>query len=128
MRNNVRMKASSCHTESTAFCPRYHHAIELIGRRWSGAILRVLLDGPTRFSDITGAVPGLSDRLLSERLKELEAEGMVVRTVFPETPVRIEYGLTEKGRALSDVIHAVANWAERWVEAPQAPERVAAAS
>jgi len=128
MSNNDRMKTSAYHPEPAAFCPRYHHAIELIGRRWSGAILRVLLDGPTRFSDITGAVPGLSDRLLSERLKELESEGMVVRTVFPETPVRIEYGLTEKGRALSDVIHAVSTWAERWVEAPEAPQSVAAAS
>ena len=128
MSNNHIIKTRAYHPEPAAFCPRYHHAIELIGRRWSGAILRVLLDGPTRFSDITGAVPGLSDRLLSERLKELESEGMVVRTVFPETPVRIEYGLTEKGRALSDVIHAVSNWAERWVEAPEAPQQVAAAS
>jgi DNA-binding HxlR family transcriptional regulator len=128
MSNNDLMKTSAYQPEPTAFCPRFHHAIELIGRRWSGAILRVLLDGPTRFSDITGAVPGLSDRLLSERLKELEAEGMVVRTVFPETPVRIEYGLTEKGRALSDVIHAVSTWAETWVEAPEAPQPVAAAS
>lgn len=122
------MKNSLFAPEPTAFCPRFHHAIELIGRRWSGAILRVLLDGPTRFSDITGAVPGLSDRLLSERLKELEAEGMVLRTVFPETPVRIEYGLTEKGRALSDVIHAVSTWAEQWVDAPETPERIVAAS
>lgn len=112
------MKHGACTTEPVAFCPRFHHAIELIGRRWSGAILRVLLDGPTRFSDITAAVPGLSDRLLSERLKELEAEGMVLRTVFPETPVRIEYALTDKGRALSDVIHAVSEWAERWVDVP----------
>ena len=114
MSNNHTMKTRAYHPEPVAFCPRFHHAIELIGRRWSGAILRVLLDGPTRFSDITGAVPGLSDRLLSESLKELEAEGMVVRTVFPETPVRIEYGLTEKGRALSDVIHAVSTWAEQY--------------
>lgn len=112
------MKYGACTTEPVAFCPRFHHAIELIGRRWSGAILRVLLDGPTRFSDITAAVPGLSDRLLSERLKELESEGMVLRTVFPETPVRIEYALTDKGRALSDVIHAVSLWAERWVGVP----------
>ncbi len=122
MSNNVSMKSASGLHESTAFCPRFHHAIELIGRRWSGAILRVLLEGPTRFSEITAAVPGLSDRLLSERLKELEAEGMVRRSVFPETPVRIEYALTEKGRALSDVIHAVATWAERWVDPPALPE------
>ncbi len=106
----------------TAFCPNYHRAIELVGRRWTGAILRVLLSGTTRFSDMTSAVPGLSDRLLSERLKELEGEGIVCRTVFPETPVRIEYRLTEKGRALHDVIDAVSRWAEEWAAVrPQPP-------
>ncbi len=73
----------------SAFCPNYHRAVELIGRRWTGAILRVLLSGATRFSDVTAAIPGLSDRLLSERLKELEFEGIVTRTVIPATPVRI---------------------------------------
>ena len=102
----------------SAFCPVYHRAIELIGRRWTGAILRVLLSGATRFTDITAAVPGLSDRLLSERLKELEAEGIVTRTVIPATPVRIEYGLTEKGRALSDVMAAISAWAEEWLARP----------
>src|SRR5712692_11475057 len=72
----------------TAFCPRFHHAVELIGRRWTGAVIRALLSGLTRFSDLAAAIPGLSDRMLSERLKELEAEGLVVRTVIPETPVR----------------------------------------
>jgi len=97
------------------FCPYFHHAIELIGRRWTGAILRAMLRGKTRFSDIGGAIPGLSDRLLSERLKELEAEGVVERLVYPETPVRIEYRLTEKGRALEATVVAVADWAEKWV-------------
>ncbi|MDP9471257.1 MAG: helix-turn-helix transcriptional regulator [Chloroflexota bacterium] len=110
----------------SAFCPIYHRAIELIGRRWTGAILRVLLSGQTRFSDVTAAIPGLSDRLLSERLKELEAEGIVTRTVIPETPVRIEYRLTEKGRALSHVINAVSEWAGKWLgphgAAPPEPE------
>ena len=92
----------------------YHQAVELIGRRWTGAILRALLAGVSRFSDLTATVPGMSDRMLSERLKELEAEGLVVRRVIPETPVRIEYELTEKGRALQDVIEAVAVWAGRW--------------
>ena len=78
-----------------------------------------MLSGRTRFSDIAGAVPGLSDRLLSERLKELEAEGVVERCVYPETPVRIEYRLTEKGRSLEEAVTAVAQWAETWVQAPQ---------
>ena len=103
---------------SSAFCPRFHHAIELVGRRWTGAILRAMLAGRCRFSDIAAAVPGLSDRLLSERLKELEAEGVVERRVFPETPVRIEYRLTEKGRALEAAVAAMAQWAETWIEAP----------
>jgi DNA-binding HxlR family transcriptional regulator len=97
-----------------AFCPVYHRAVELIGRRWTGAILRALLAGVTRFSDLAATVPGMSDRMLSERLKELEAEGVVLRRVIPETPVRIEYELTEKGRALQGVIEAVSDWAGRW--------------
>ena len=97
------------------FCPAFHEAIELIGRRWTGAILRVLLSGGTRFSDVTTTIPGLSDRLLSERLKQLESEGIVTRTVYPETPVRVEYQLTDKGRALTDVVIAISSWAETWL-------------
>ena len=97
------------------FCPYYHRAVELIGRRWSGVILRALLHGVERFSDIAAAIPGLSDRLLSERLKEFEAEGLVERRVVPETPVRITYHLTEKGRALGSVVEAISAWAEEWV-------------
>jgi len=113
---------SSSHADggatSTAFCPIFHRAVELIGRRWTGAILRVLLSGATRFSDVTAAIPGLSDRLLSERLKELEAEGIVTRTVIPATPVRIEYRLTAKGAALNEVLHAISAWAETWASRP----------
>ena len=101
--------------ESSAFCPYYHRAVELIGRRWTGAILRALLSGVERFSDLTDTIPGLSDRMVSERLRELEAEGIVVRRVIPETPVRIEYHLTPKGRALGSVIEAVSTWASSWL-------------
>ncbi len=104
-----------CAAHLSAFCPSYHHAIELIGRRWTGAILRAMLSGEARFSDIASVVPGLSDRLLSERLKELEAEGIVTRTVVASTPVRVDYALTEKGQALSEVIAAVSTWAEEWL-------------
>lgn len=103
-----------------AFCPYYHRAVELIGRRWSGVILRALLSGVCRFSDLTAAIPGLSDRLLSERLKEFEAEGIVERVVVPDTPVRITYRLTDKGRALGTVVEAVSAWAEVWVADPAA--------
>ncbi|MDR7542958.1 MAG: helix-turn-helix domain-containing protein [Armatimonadota bacterium] len=96
-------------------CPLYHRAIELVGKRWTGALIRALLDGPRRFSDLLGVVPGLHDRLLSERLKELEAEGIVARRVYPETPVRVEYELTEKGRDLKRVVDEVQRWANRWL-------------
>ncbi|HSE46275.1 MAG TPA: helix-turn-helix domain-containing protein [Gemmatimonadales bacterium] len=109
----------------SAFCPRFHHAIELIGRRWTGAILRAMFSGRSRFSDIAAVVPGLSDRLLSERLKELEAEGVIERRVYPETPVRIEYVLTDKGRALQEIIAAVSSWAETWVSDADIAEPVA---
>ncbi len=99
-------------------CSQFHHASELIGRRWTGAILRALLSGATRFSDIRGAIPHLSDRMLSERLKELEKEGIVRRTVIPETPVRIDYHLTPKGHALDAVIEAVSAWAHDWQMPP----------
>ena len=109
----------------SAFCPNYHHAIELIGRRWTGAILRAMLSGAARFSDIAAAVPGLSARLLSERLKELEIEGIVIRTVVPSTPVRVDYALTEKGQALHDVILAVSSWAESWPSSETTPAAAA---
>lgn len=100
----------------SAYCPAYTRAIEIIGRRWTGAILRSMLAGASRFSEILGQVPGLSDRLLSERLKELEGEGIVERRVTPSTPVRIEYVLTDKGRSLGSVVHAVAEWASAWAD------------
>jgi DNA-binding HxlR family transcriptional regulator len=104
--------------ENLSVCPLYHKAVELIGRRWTGAILSALLMGATRFTDIIHAVPGLSDRLLSERLKELEAEGIVRRIVHPETPVRIEYQLTDKGHDLYTVTNALTEWASRWMVQP----------
>jgi DNA-binding HxlR family transcriptional regulator len=100
-----------------SFCPRYHHAVELIGRRWTGAVIRVLLGGRARYHELRDAVPDISDRMLAERLRELEQEGVIDRVVVPETPVRVEYELTDKGRALEPVVRAIAAWAERWVVA-----------
>jgi DNA-binding HxlR family transcriptional regulator len=91
-------------------CALYHHAVELIGKRWTGAILLVLMDGPLRFSEIRQLVPDVSDRLLSERLKELEAEEIIVRHVYDETPVRVEYELTAKGEALKPALAALKRW------------------
>ena len=98
------------------FCPRFHHAVELIGRRWSGAILNAMLPGPQGFSELLSTVPGLSDRLLTERLRELEAEGLVRRNVLPGPPVRVNYDMTEKGKDLEPVIRSLGKWAEKWVK------------
>lgn len=95
-------------------CPRFHKAVELIGKRWTGAILRVLQGGRARFNVIATAIPDMSDRMLAERLRELEHEGIVVRLVVPESPVRVEYELSEKGRALDETFCAIARWAEAW--------------
>ncbi len=97
-------------------CPKYHEAIELIGRRWTGAIVGVLINRQTlRFCEIAEAVPQLSDRLLSERMKELEARGVVSRNVRPGRPVRVEYELTEMGRALAPAVRELEAWARRWL-------------
>jgi DNA-binding HxlR family transcriptional regulator len=94
-----------------AYCGLYHRAIELVGKRWTGAILLVLMDGPLHFSGIRQLVPELSDRLLSERLKELEGEGIVERRVLDGSPVRVEYSLTAKGEALEPALRALKQWA-----------------
>ncbi len=101
--------------ERSTCCSLYHHAVELVGKRWTGAILSVLMDGPLRFSEIKALVPDLSDRLLSERLKELEGEDIVERRVHDELPARVEYALTEKGRALEPAVRALKDWAQDWL-------------
>jgi DNA-binding HxlR family transcriptional regulator len=103
--------------ELSAFCPRFQYAVELIGRRWVGAILRTLMGHPRRFNEIMAAIPGLSDRLLTERLRELESEGVVRRTVHDERPVRVTYELTACGESLEPIIRSVGEWAESWVQA-----------
>src|SRR5712675_83603 len=96
-------------------CSRFHRAIELIGSRWSGAILQTLLQGRSRYGAIKAAIPDLTDRMLSERLRTLEGENLVVRIVVPESPVRVEYELTRKGRELQDALKEIGAWAERWI-------------
>jgi DNA-binding HxlR family transcriptional regulator len=119
-RDAIRQLGSDAGTEApseprTACCPLYHEAVELVGRRWTGAILRVLMDGPMRFSEIAQSVPELSDRLLSERMKELEARGMVERTVHSGPPVRVEYSLSTMGRELEPALSELQRWAKRWL-------------
>jgi len=96
-------------------CPKFEYAFTLLGKKWTGLIIKVLLSGPKRFSDIKTMIPDLSDRMLAERFKELEGEGLIKRIVYAETPVRIEYELTEKGKELEKAMIEVQNWAEKWV-------------
>jgi DNA-binding HxlR family transcriptional regulator len=96
-------------------CSLYHRAIELVGKRWTGAILLVLMEGPLRFSEVRQLVPDISDRLLSERMKELEQEGIVERHVSAGGPVRVEYVLTEMGRDLEPAVRALKSWARDWL-------------
>jgi DNA-binding HxlR family transcriptional regulator len=104
-------------TEGRQCCPRYHEAVELVGKRWTGAILYVLLQGDRlRFTQIAQAVPALSDRLLSERMKELEKRGIVVRHVSDGAPVKVCYELTAKGRELAPALGELKTWADRWLD------------
>jgi DNA-binding HxlR family transcriptional regulator len=103
--------------QATACCPHFHEAVELVGKRWTGAILYVLLHGgPLRFSEIAHAVPDLSDRLLSERMKELERRGIVDRRVIGTSPARVEYELTDQGRELAPALKELKAWADRWLD------------
>lgn len=110
-----------------ALCAKFHRASELIGRRWTGAIIFVLLKQRCRFATLRAAIPEITDRMLSERLQELEQEGIVERTVVPDTPVRVEYALTKKGRSLGTAMDAIAEWAEKWVD-PRPPASKSARS
>jgi DNA-binding HxlR family transcriptional regulator len=102
-----------------ALCSRFHRASELIGRRWTGAIIFVLLKSRCRFAALSAAIPDITDRMLSDRRRELEEEGIIERTVVPDTPIRVEYALTKKGRALAAAINAITDWAHKWI--PLAP-------
>ncbi|ETT82886.1 helix-turn-helix domain-containing protein [Viridibacillus sp. FSL R5-0477] len=100
--------------KESALCPRLAKSMDLIGKRWMGLILYQLLDGPQRFNEIESSMP-ISGRLLSERLKELEKEGLVERHVYTEVPVRVEYTLTEKGQGLKAAIDEIENWSKKWL-------------
>jgi DNA-binding HxlR family transcriptional regulator len=116
------MKERAAHPRP--LCSKFHRASELIGRRWTGAIIFVLMDSRCRFATLRREIPDITDRMLSERLFELEQEGIVERTVIPETPVRVEYALTKKGRELAAAIDAIGDWAKKWIE-PDVPKAAA---
>ncbi len=106
--------ASNASTRPAEVCPHFHAAVELIGRRWSGAILSALTERPLRFAELAQSIPRVSDRLLSQRLRELEESGLIERSVEPGTPVRVTYSLTPKGVALRPVLQELRAWARRW--------------
>jgi DNA-binding HxlR family transcriptional regulator len=101
-------------------CARYEKATELLGKRWTGMLVRTLLDGPKRYGELAAA-SDISDRVLSERLKELEAEGLLARSVDPGPPVRVSYALTKKGEGLWKVVEEIGKWADRWLDEPREP-------
>jgi len=102
--------------ENFKLCPKFESAFELLGKRWTGLIIRVLMNGSKRFKDISHLIPNLSDRVLSERLRDLEEAQIVRRNVYPETPVRIEYELTEKGHSLKPMMDECEKWADKWIQ------------
>ena len=107
----ARLRDDACRE---GLCPKYQRAMALLGKRWTWLVLRVLLDGPSRFCDFLARIEGISDPILSERLKELEAQGLIRRRVFQEMPVRVEYSLTPKGEALREVLLLLHRWADAW--------------
>jgi DNA-binding HxlR family transcriptional regulator len=101
-----------------AFCSVYTRAVELVGRRWNGAIVRALNNDIKRFTDLANAVEGISFKMLTERLKELEDSGIVLRVVTPNRPIRVDYHLTQKGKALAETLRSIAEWAYEWHNDP----------
>jgi DNA-binding HxlR family transcriptional regulator len=101
-------------------CPRFEKAISLLSQRWTALVIYQLLTGTQRFSEIQSAV-GISGKVLSDRLKDLEHQGVVKRDVIPETPLVIEYSLTEKGRSLEPILREIENWSQQWVKPEDLP-------
>jgi DNA-binding HxlR family transcriptional regulator len=104
-------------------CQHFQRAAELVGQRWVPQVIYVLMSGPARYSDIHAAIPGISDAMLSDRLKDLETARVITREVTPATPVRITYALTPRGEELAAVLGELQVWAERWARAAPAPTR-----
>ena len=102
--------------ENMHLCPKFETAFDLLGKKWTGLIIMVLMKGPSRFCEIRDVIPELSDRMLTERFKELEKLGVLKRSVYPETPVRIEYELTEKGFDLKSTFDEIQKWSDKWIE------------
>jgi DNA-binding HxlR family transcriptional regulator len=101
---------------SEQLCIRFQQAMEILGKRWTGLIIKLLLERPLRFHELAEQLEVIGDRMLSQRLKELEHEGVLERRIFAEVPTRVEYSLTDKGRALAPVVASIEAWSDRWIE------------
>ncbi|SEL46397.1 transcriptional regulator, HxlR family [Nonomuraea pusilla] len=99
-------------------CVRFHIALELIGARWTGAVIHMIFKGSHRYADLKAAIPGINDTMLARRLRELESAGIVERRVLPTSPVRVEYHLTEKGEELRPALDELVTWAHKWIPLP----------
>lgn len=104
----------------TSVCVRFHTALELIGARWSGALIHMIFKGAHRYADLKAAIPGINDTMLARRLRELEEAGLIERRVLPTSPVRVEYHLTEMGQELRPVLDELVTWAHKWIPLPEA--------
>jgi DNA-binding HxlR family transcriptional regulator len=100
--------------EEREYCPTVD-ATQMLTKRWTVLLIKKLLEGPQRFSEMEGSLL-ISGRILSERLRELEMEELIKRHVYPDIPVRVEYELTNKGRAMKPIIQEIEIWARAWVK------------
>jgi DNA-binding HxlR family transcriptional regulator len=105
-------------SDTVQLCPRFERAFKILGKRWNGLIIRMLADKPLRFGELDHAIPDVSARMLAARLKELEEDGLILRTVYPEVPVLIEYSLSDKGMELEKALDSIQGWADKWNRSP----------
>lgn len=108
-RHNMHDCSPGCPVEAT---------LALIGGKWKGVLLWHLLEGTMRFNEMRRRLPNLTQRMLTNQLRELEADGFIIRTVYPVVPPKVEYSLTERGRSLAPVIHALRAWGQANVQLP----------
>lgn len=102
---------------------KIHHAddcpitatIDVIGGKWKPPVIWLLMKGSLRFGEISKTMPGMALKVLSRTLKELEADGIVTRTAYPEIPPRVEYSLSEKGESLREIMHLLSDWSRQHI-------------
>jgi DNA-binding HxlR family transcriptional regulator len=110
---------------STQMCEKFQAALDLLAKRWTGQIIQSLLEGPLRYGELRSRIEVVGDKMLAERLRELEGNGILERRVL-EKPIGTQYALTKKGRGLSRVFGAMSRWADEWLDGPPAPRKAQA--